>query len=117
MEKEFKGKPNYPGTVKGYLVKSLQNISRYQNPIFYTTDFTIDHTLLIDKIRGLVVKRGSWSTHAAIIAREFRVPSVIGVNLDDIPEGTEIELVSPSKWFNGDRINSAKVIVHRQGNP
>ncbi len=112
MEKRYEGRPHYPGEVEGHLVKSISDISKYSDPVFYTSDFTIDHTIILDKVKAIIAKRGSWSTHVAIVSREFKIPSVLGVDLDDVPDGARVKVVSPKEWFVGDGINRAVITIY-----
>ena len=108
---EFKGIPNYPGEVKGTLVKDIENIDKVKNPVLYVEDFLIEDTLYIRKLKGLIIKRRLLLCHAAILAREFEVPSLVGVDMDDVPEGTKIILKVPREFSKDGKIVLGKVIV------
>ena len=51
-------------------------------------------TPLLTRVRGLVIERGGLLSHAAILAREYRVPLVIGVQnaTERLKSGMEIEI-------------------------
>lgn len=45
-----------------------------------------------DKIKGLLTKKGSYSSHIAILARTFKIPMLTNVDLEDDLDGSKIYL-------------------------
>ncbi|RLG17933.1 hypothetical protein DRN75_02910 [Nanoarchaeota archaeon] len=88
---EIKARTNYPGKVKGTIVLNPFNLHMYSNPVLVVSDFLLDHTIFLGKVKAVLIRRDSILTHAAIITREFRIPSAVGVNYE-FKEGEVVEI-------------------------
>ena len=89
---EFEGLTNYPGTVTGTLVTRVESITRYPDPVLYCDNFLIDHVVYADKLKAVLVRRKNFLCHAAIVCREKRIPSAVGVNIPEPKEGARVRL-------------------------
>ncbi len=93
------GMPIYKGKVVGKAriinnIKDLDTIKKNDILVSYTTN--PQYTKVFDKIAGLLTEQGGLTSHAAIIAREYKIPCIVGVSglLDSINNGDEIEINS-----------------------
>lgn len=70
-----------------YEEENLDN--NYENSILVVNDLVVSNVVGLDKnkYQGIVAKRGSQVSHAAIIARTLGIPTLFGVNLKNIKEG------------------------------
>ncbi|OIP75518.1 MAG: hypothetical protein AUK06_01625 [Parcubacteria group bacterium CG2_30_36_18] len=80
----FKGIPASPGIVKGEvkIVKSFDDTLKINGEIIVTSFLTPDFVNLIkrnSKIKGIITKNGGITCHAAIVAREYKIPYIAGV--------------------------------------
>ena len=63
------------------VVKDLTDIPEIENRcILVIPFFTPTLTMLVSKAGGIVADFGGITSHAAVIAREFNVPCIVGVN-------------------------------------
>ncbi len=78
---ELSGIPNYPGLVTGeVVVLERPDFSRdVKNKILVCQQTDPSWVPFLGLVKGLVVERGGILSHAAIVSRELKVPSVIGV--------------------------------------
>jgi phosphoenolpyruvate synthase/pyruvate phosphate dikinase len=62
--------------------------------ILVTRFATPDVVLVFDRIAGFVTDQGGRSAHAAVVAREFGVPAVVGAQVAtrEIPDGSDVAL-------------------------
>lgn len=71
------------GVVKGK-VKIIKNITKLpgieENSILVMPFFTPIISMAVSKARGIIADFGGKTSHAAVIAREFNIPCVVGVN-------------------------------------
>ena len=44
------------------------------------------------KCKGMIFLKGGQTSHGAIVAREFRIPSLIDMMAEGIPDGTVVQL-------------------------
>ena len=86
----FSGETILEGFVKGYFTN--EDLSK--GDILYS-DFTNTKQLnLIRNVKGLIAKWGNVYSHEACLARDFKVPSIVGVGDLDIADGTPVTLVN-----------------------
>ncbi len=82
---EYKGKVNFSINIKEVVIKkynSNNNPQDYKNKIIYlekSITSILDYFL---NIKGIVLKEGSILSHVAIVSRELKMPSIIGVEDD-----------------------------------
>ena len=78
---ELSGIPNYPGLVSGeVVVMERPDFSQdVKGKILVCQQTDPSWVPFLGLIRGLVVERGGILSHAAIVSRELKVPSIIGV--------------------------------------
>ncbi|MEM4499956.1 MAG: PEP-utilizing enzyme [Candidatus Woesearchaeota archaeon] len=74
---KLKGKTAVPGNVIGELCFDYKQTD--ENKILCILQATPFHIEAIMKSKGLIVKRMNFVQHATIIAREFNIPCVVGV--------------------------------------
>ena len=77
----FEGYPGAPGIVEGpaRVITSFEDFSRLQHGEILVCPYTATAwTPLFPKIKGIVTDTGGMLTHAAITAREYRIPAVVG---------------------------------------
>lgn len=93
----LKGSAGSPGKVRGHacIVKTQSDFGRLkQGQILVVPYTTPAWTPLLTIAAGVVTAQGGTLSHAAIVAREYGIPAVIGVVdiLDIISDGEEIEI-------------------------
>jgi len=78
---ELTGSPNYPALVSGeVIVMERPDFSRdVRDKIIVCRQTDPSWVPLLGLIKGLIVERGGILSHAAIVCRELKVPSIIGV--------------------------------------
>jgi phosphoenolpyruvate-protein kinase (PTS system EI component) len=72
---------------------SNEDIELGENTILYMEDMSA--SLFIenrDKIAGLLTKKGSYSSHVAILARTFKIPMLTNIDVENNLDGKEIYL-------------------------
>jgi len=79
----LKGFPVFPGKVRGKVLKvsERQNISAIavkSDSVLVTSMTTTNMNPLIQKVKAIVTNEGGILCHAAIIAREFKKPCIVG---------------------------------------
>jgi pyruvate,water dikinase len=77
----FEGYPGAPGVAEGVarVVKSFEGFSKLQTGEILVCPYTATAwTPLFPKIKAVVTDTGGMLTHAAITAREYRIPAVVG---------------------------------------
>ncbi len=77
----FEGYPGAPGIVEGpaRVITSFEGFSNLQPGDILVCPYTATAwTPLFPKIKGVVTDTGGMLTHAAITAREYRIPAVVG---------------------------------------
>lgn len=81
ITKELAGRANYPGTVTGevVLMDGLNFDVDVRGKILICKYTDPNWVPLFGLIKGLVVERGGVLSHAAIVSRELKIPSIIGV--------------------------------------
>ena len=79
--KEITGNIVYMGKVKGTakIVKKASELSKLKKgDILITPMTTIDYVPYLDKASAIVTDEGGIACHAAIVAREFKIPAIVG---------------------------------------
>lgn len=66
--------------------------------IVVVPDLQPDMGLRLQAVAGIVTMRGGATCHAAILARELRIPAVVGA-----PHATELLSTGDALWLDGDR--------------
>jgi pyruvate,water dikinase len=77
----FEGYPGAPGVAEGVarVLKSFDGFSKLQSGEILVCPYTATAwTPLFPKIKAVVTDTGGMLTHAAITAREYRIPAVVG---------------------------------------
>ncbi|MFA4834423.1 MAG: PEP-utilizing enzyme [Patescibacteria group bacterium] len=77
---EARGLPACPGKARGRvkIVRRLSDFKKSDGKIIVARDTIIEYTPYLKKVLGLVTDIGGVSCHAAITAREFNIPCVVG---------------------------------------
>ena len=73
------------GRIRKLLVRDPESVSRLQEPvILLTDDLTPGQTMNLDKSRILafVTRRGSNTSHTAILARSLQIPALVGAEVE-----------------------------------
>lgn len=82
--KAIKGIAAYPGKIKG-AVRKILNIKDChklkKGEILVAPKISTNFFLSSDKIKGIITDEGGILYHAAIIAREYKIPSIIGTQI------------------------------------
>jgi pyruvate,water dikinase len=82
-------------TVRGiaFLVDSLDDYERFRaGGIILSKNLSPNLTMLYSKAAAVVSETGSAMAHAAIIAREMKIPCLVEADISDIIEGSRIEV-------------------------
>ena len=77
----FEGYPGAPGIIEGpaRVITSFEDFPKLQHGEILVCPYTATAwTPLFPKIKGVVTDTGGMLTHAAITAREYRIPAVVG---------------------------------------
>jgi len=77
----FEGYPGAPGMIEGpaRVITSFEDFPKLQHGEILVCPYTATAwTPLFPKIKGVVTDTGGMLTHAAITAREYRIPAVVG---------------------------------------
>lgn len=93
----FFGHSGSSGRVKGIICKIKDEGDFHkldQNQILLALYTTPAWTPLLSIAKGIITQHGGALSHAAIIAREYQIPAVLGVNniFDILNDGDEVEL-------------------------
>jgi pyruvate,water dikinase len=78
------GTPSSSGIVKGYaiVVDDIKKIKNVKDKILITKMTDPGWVFLLATCKGVISEKGSLLSHTAIISRELKVPSIVGV--DDV---------------------------------
>ncbi len=79
--KEITGNIVYIGKIEGRakIVKKSSELSKLRKgDILITPMTTVDYIPYLDKISAIVTDEGGIACHAAIVAREFKIPAIVG---------------------------------------
>ena len=82
--KEFKGTTAYKGIVTGKarVLRSVQEIATFnQGEILVANQTTPEYVPAMKKAAAIVTDQGGITCHAAIVARELKIPAVIGTKI------------------------------------
>jgi phosphohistidine swiveling domain-containing protein len=79
-DRVVKGIPAYPGSVRGVVqCADAYSFSRIRRGVVLVTAMTTpDATPFLRRVKAIVTDEGGATAHAAIIAREFKIPCVVG---------------------------------------
>ena len=95
----LKGIPCSDGIVKGEAVvikrkKDLDNINNLKNKILITKYTDPGWVFVLSSAKGVISEKGSMLSHTAIISRELKIPSIVGVYniLDRVETGDVVEM-------------------------
>ena len=81
---EIIGTPIFEGKLRGTvkIVKSIKDFSKVKNGnILVTSDTTPDFVPIFKKVTGIITDEGGVICHAAIVAREMKIPCVVGTKI------------------------------------
>ncbi len=84
--KIFKGETACPGFVRARLVHSLDEEG------IIVLDKLDANVFNLNKIKGLVIRNGGVLSHGAVLAREFNIPCVVGVDAPSLEKEVMVEL-------------------------
>jgi len=94
--KELKGIPCSNGIVKGeaLVVNNINEVENVKDKILVTKMTDPGWVFLLATAKGVVSEKGSLLSHTAIISRELKIPSIVGVEalMDTIKTGDIIEI-------------------------
>ncbi|MFA6307584.1 MAG: PEP-utilizing enzyme [Patescibacteria group bacterium] len=71
----------YGGLVKGKVVLDLKNFASYKEPIYITAMTHPDEVPWLKKCLAIVTDEGGVLSHVAVIAREFKIPALMGTKV------------------------------------
>lgn len=95
-EDELRGIPCSNGKVRGeaLIIDNVNGIKDTKDKILITKMTDPGWVFLLATAKGVIAEKGSLLSHTAIISRELKIPSIVGVNklLDTIKTGDEIEM-------------------------
>ncbi|WP_217236393.1 PEP-utilizing enzyme [Streptomyces sp. AC555_RSS877] len=106
-DRPLSGSTGYPGLVEGIVVvidwnESLENKSHLvdANTVLVVPQTTPDFVPVLSRCAGLVVDEGGLTGHASIIAREMRLPALIGsrVGTKLLRDGDRVLLNASEGW-------------------
>ena len=107
----YEGFPGAPGVVEGYarVIFGYEGFSEVQPDDILVAPFTTPAwTPLFSKIRGVVTDSGGMLAHAAICAREYNIPAVVGT----ITRGSRItEFVKTGQRIRIDGTNGFAEVI------
>ncbi|KPA17632.1 phosphotransferase [Candidatus Magnetomorum sp. HK-1] len=94
---QIKGKPASSGKVRGIarVIHDLSEANKLNPGDILITDFTLPPwTTLFARISAVVTNSGGMLSHSAIVAREFRIPAIVGTGIATsvIKDGQTIEV-------------------------
>jgi pyruvate,water dikinase len=93
----WRGRAISPGRARGVarVARSASELTRVQiGEILVAPSTDPAWTPVFTRIAGLVVARGGMLSHSAVVAREYRVPAVAGIEkiVDEVRDGEVIEV-------------------------
>ncbi len=93
----LKGHPASSGVVAGkvVVVKDVSDLARLNNESIVVTRYTTPAwTSALAVVRGIATEKGGALCHAAIVAREYRIPAVVGIDgvTEELIEGDKVLL-------------------------
>jgi len=95
-QRTFSGKPNFPGVVRAAVVVLAEPNwdEDVKGKILVCRQTDPSWVPFFGLISGIIVEKGGILSHAAIVSREFRVPSIIGADhvFDGLKTGQIVEL-------------------------
>ncbi len=101
-QKEISGLLVFPGNVKGkaYILSKknpLKNL--FRKSILIATMIKPDMIPYLSKVSAIITDHGGLTSHAAIIAKEFKIPCIVGTGNATrvIPHGSSIKIISKNK--------------------
>jgi len=82
----FKGKLNYEKQISGILKKynKKNKPNDYAGKIIYLKHSINSILDYFQFIKGIILEEGGILSHVAIVSREFNIPSIIGINVNDL---------------------------------
>lgn len=83
-QEEVKGQTAYPGKVQGTVckVETHADLKKIKKGIILVTPMTsVTYVPYLEKVAGIVTDEGGIICHAASIAREMRIPTIIGTKI------------------------------------
>lgn len=91
-----KGFPVYPGKIRGIACRSIQMLHRFANkhPIYVTHMTHPKETPYLSNVSALVTDEGGLLCHAAVVAREFKIPCVVSTKIATkiFKDGDQVEV-------------------------
>ncbi|HFC76918.1 MAG TPA: hypothetical protein ENJ27_01675 [Candidatus Moranbacteria bacterium] len=82
--KEIRGTPIFKGKLKGRvkIIKSTKDFQKIkEGDILISSDTTPDFVPIFNKISAIVTDEGGVICHAAIVAREMKIPCIVGTKI------------------------------------
>lgn len=84
QETEIKGQCAYPGKVKGYVckVETHADLKKIKQGVILVTPMTsVTYVHFLEKVAAIITNEGGIICHAASIAREMKIPTIIGTKI------------------------------------
>lgn len=93
---ELRGIPCSNGKVRGevIVIKNIEDVKDVKNKILITKMTDPGWVFLLATSKGIISEKGSLLSHTAIISRELKIPSIVGVDnlLNTIKSGDIVEM-------------------------
>ena len=93
---ELRGIPCSNGKVRGkaLVITEIKDVKDVKDKILITKMTDPGWVFLLATAKGIISEKGSLLSHTAIISRELKIPSIVGVNnlLNTIKSGDIIEM-------------------------
>ncbi len=95
--KELKGFVAFPGKVVGRvaLVNKISDFKKdYAGKVLVSFRTVIEYTHYLKKVKAIITDIGGINSHAAIVAREFKIPTIVGTEIGTkvLKEGDLVEV-------------------------
>jgi len=81
MNKFIRGDPAFVGKATGKIIKvdSIMKLKEKKGRILVVKNLTPDLTPFLFDLEGIIIEMGGILTHGTIVARELKIPCIVGV--------------------------------------
>jgi len=105
MQRSLNGRTVYKGIAKGNIIyyrKSLSYTLLRKKTILVVKILSAEIVPFLKSIKGVIAEKGGITSHPAIVCRELKVPSIVGVSITDIKvkEHESVKLNTFNKTIN-----------------